>query len=115
MNTTAGESGVIAMTKHSAPMDELTSLPNIGPVVAGKLKAAGVTMPAQLKTLGSVETLLRIRALAARREEVPCASMLSGLEGAIRGARWHAIPRPERVALWRRYLARCADGGPQRP
>lgn len=68
------------MTRSSGEMDELTSLPNIGAVVAEKLKAAGLMTPQQLKALGSVEAALRLRALAARREDAPCVSMLSGLE-----------------------------------
>ena len=99
------------MTENPRETDELTSLPNIGAVVAEKLRAAGVTTPQQLKALGSVEAALRIRTLAARPEDVPCASMLSGLEGAIRGVRWHAIPKHERDALWQRYQARCAEKG----
>jgi DNA transformation protein and related proteins len=99
------------MTKNSAKAktDELTSLLNIGMVVAEKLKAAGVTTPQQLTALGSVEAAVRLRALAARPEDAPCASMLSGLEGAIRGVRWHAIPKHERDALWQRYQVRCEE------
>ncbi len=97
------------MTKDSTKSNELTSLPNIGAVVAEKLRAAGVMTPQQLKAQGSVEAALRLRALAQRPEDVPCASMLSGLEGAIRGVRWHAIPKDERDALWRRYQGRCAE------
>jgi DNA transformation protein and related proteins len=89
--------------------DELTSLPNIGSVVAQKLKAAGVMTPQQLKALGSVEVAVRLRTLAARPEDAPCASMLSGLEGAIRGVRWHAIPKHERDVLWQRYQAQCQE------
>lgn len=102
-------------TKDLGKTDELTSLPNIGTVVAEKLRAAGVVTPEQLKILGSVEAALRIGVLAARPEDAPCASMLSGLEGAIRGVRWHAIPKHERDALWRRYQARCEGGKVQRP
>jgi DNA transformation protein and related proteins len=83
-------------------------------VVALKLRAAGVTTPEQLKTWGSVEAALRLRALAAQREDEPCASMVSGLEGAIRGVRWHAIPKHERQALWQRYVARCEGPKVQR-
>ena len=32
-------------------------------------------------------------------------ALLAGLEGAIRGVRWHAIPPDEREALWRKYQA----------
>ena len=95
------------MAKSLRKTHELTSLPNIGAVVAEKLRAAGVTTPEQLKALGSVEAALRLGALAKTREDAPCASMLSGLEGAIRGVRWHAIPKHEREALWRQYQARC--------
>jgi DNA transformation protein and related proteins len=94
--------------------DELTSLPNIGAVVAEKLKAAGVTTPGQLKALGSVEAAVRLKALAERPEDAPCASMLSGLEGAIRGVRWHAIPKAQRDALWERYQDRCGEKGRRR-
>ncbi len=97
------------MTRNSQKIDELTSLLNIGTVVAEKLRAAGVTTPEQLKALGSVEAALRLRTLAAKPEDAPCASMSSGLEGAIRGVRWHAIPKHERETLWRKYQARCKD------
>lgn len=97
------------MTRNSEKADALTSLPNIGAVVAQKLRAAGVTTPERLKALGSVEAAFRLRTLAARPEDAPCASMLSGLEGAIRGVRWHAIPKQERDALWQRYQARCEE------
>jgi DNA transformation protein len=103
------------MTKNSPKGDDLTSLPNIGAVVTQKLRAAGVMTAEQLKMLGSVEAALRLRALAARPEDSPCASMLSGLEGAVRGVRWHAIPKHEREALWQRYQARCDEGKGWRP
>lgn len=99
------------MAKNLEKTDELTSLPNIGAVVAEKLKAIGVTTPGQLKTLGSVEVAVRLRDAAARPEDAPCASMLSGLEGAVRGVRWHAIPKHERDRLWQRYQARCREEG----
>jgi DNA transformation protein len=99
----------MAKDSTKANTDELTGLPNIGAVVAQKLRAAGVTTPQQLKSLGSVEAAVRLRALAARPEDAPCASMLSGLEGAVRGVRWHAIPKHERDTLWQRYQARCEE------
>jgi hypothetical protein len=37
--------------------------------------------------------------------------MLSALEGAIRGVRWHAIPLADRDALWRQYVTDAARGG----
>lgn len=81
--------------------EKLTDLPNIGAVLAGKLEDAGIRTASDLTTLGSVEALLRIRAGA--DADAPCANTLYALEGAVRGIRWHAIPRSERDALWRRY------------
>jgi DNA transformation protein len=111
LNDWAITAGEVGMAKDSTKKktDVLSSLPNIGVVVAQRLKAAGVTTPEQLKALGSVEVAVRLRALAVRPEEAPCASMLSGLEGAIRGVRWHAIPKSEQDTLWQRYQARCGE------
>ena len=84
----------------------LVDLPNIGAVVAGKLEAAGIGTPDELRAAGSVEALRRIR--EETDEEGPCRSMLAALEGAIRGVRWHAIPKSERDELWREYQQRLA-------
>ena len=79
----------------------LEDLPNIGREVARLLKAAGIRTPAALRRLGAVAAALRIRDL--RPQDPPCRSMLSGLEGALRGVRWHAIPQAERDRLWQAY------------
>lgn len=87
----------------------LESMPNIGKVVACRLREAGVSAPEDLVRIGSVEAACRLA--RARPMDPPCRSLLSGLEGAIRGVRWHAIPQEEREALWSAYLrdrgARC--------
>lgn len=79
------------------------------------VEATGVTTAEPLKTLGGVEAVFRLRASAKTPDGLSCASMRSGLEGAIRGERWHALPRPERQALWRRHQARCESGEGPRP
>jgi len=84
-------------------MRKLMDLPNIGPEVAGLLICAGITDPVELARLGAVEAAVRIRRI--RPDDPPCRSMLAGLEGAIRGVRWHSIPKEEREALWTEYLA----------
>lgn len=84
--------------------DPLRSLPNIGADAAKWLRAAGVTTPDDLRRLGSIEAAVRI--LALRPTDGPCRSMLAALEGAIRGCRWHTIPKSEREALWQQYQAR---------
>ena len=85
---------------------ELTELPNIGPQVADLLAAAGVRSPQELKRVGAVGAAIRIAGI--RPADPPCRSMLAGLEGAIRGIRWHSIPKVEREALWREYQARIS-------
>ncbi len=80
----------------------LTDLPNIGDEVAGLLVKSGIRTAAALRRAGAVKAARRIAEV--RPEDPPCRSMLAGLEGAIRGIRWHAIPRAEREALWLRYI-----------
>lgn len=86
--------------------ETLASLPNIGKEVARLLVAAGISTPQELRELGAVAAARRIRHL--RPHDQPCRSMLAGLEGAIRGVRWHLIPKSERETLWREY-ARATD------
>ena len=81
--------------------EKLTDLPNIGREVALLLAAAGLRTPKDLRRLGAVAAAVRIRDI--RPNDPPCRSMVSGLEGAIRGVRWHAIPKAEREALWQEY------------
>ena len=76
-------------------MEDLTTLPNIGPVLAERLYKAGIHSRDDLVELGSVETLLRIRLT----DISACYNTLYALEGAIRGVRWHAIPPADRQAI----------------
>ena len=84
-------------------VDPLQALPNIGAEVALRLREVGIRTPDGLRRLGSVEAASRLA--AARPDDLPCRSMLSGLEGAIRGVRWHAIPKDERDRLWEAFQA----------
>lgn len=86
---------------------DLADLPNIGKEAAEWLVKAGINTTAELKKIGSIEAARRIRKL--RPQDPPCRSMLSGLEGAIRGVRWHAIPKADRDKLWREYERRAAQ------
>lgn len=76
-------------------MDELTNLPNIGPVLAAKLRESGITSRDELARVGSVGAMLRI----GRGSKIVRFNMLYALEGAIRGVRWHSIPAEERAGL----------------
>ncbi len=75
-------------------------VPNIGDVLAEKLTHAGITGYPELVSLGSVEAALRIRAGV---DPGACYNMLYALEGAIRGVRWHTIPKGERDRLKREF------------
>lgn len=77
-------------------MEELTKLPNIGPALADKLHNAGITSYEELASLGSIAALLKVRASI---DPQACYNMLYAIEGAIRGVRWHAIPRDEKQEL----------------
>ena len=92
------------MKLTSTSPKSLSDLPNIGREGARLLAAAGIRTPAQLKRLGAVAAALRIRDI--RPDDPPCRSLLSGLDGAIRGVRWHAIPADERARLWTQYERR---------
>ena len=82
--------------------DELTAMPNVGAVMARELREIGVRTHGDLARLGSVEAAFRI-AWAGRKK---CRSMLCALEGAIRGVRWHSIPKEERDNLWAAFQAK---------
>lgn len=103
--------------KNLENSSKLTSMPNIGRKVGRLLAAAGIRSPQELKQLGAVTAAVRIRSI--RPGDPPCRSMLAGLEGAIRGVRWHAIAKVEREALWKEYEARTspstARAGTARP
>ncbi|MBM3496895.1 MAG: TfoX/Sxy family protein [Armatimonadetes bacterium] len=94
------------------PLEDRTDLPNIGREAARLLRAAGICTPDDLRRVGAVAAAERIRAI--RPDDPPRRSMVSALEGAIRGVRWHAIPREEREAIWKRYQATTgrAEGSP---
>ena len=62
-------------------MTNLTDLPNVGPVLAKNLQAAGINTPEKLRELGAKEAFLRIRMI----DPEACLHMLYGVEGAIQG------------------------------
>jgi DNA transformation protein len=93
--------------KRDNPARDLQALPNIGPEVARLLIRCGITSAEMLQRIGSVGAALRIREI--RPDDPPCRSMLAGLEGAIRGVRWHGIPKDQREDLWNEYQQRGQD------
>lgn len=79
---------------------EFSGIPNIGSVLAEKLILAGFTSHDDLVSLGSVEITLKIHD---GMDPGACYNMLYAIEGAIRGVRWHTIPKEERDKLKREY------------
>ena len=80
-------------------MTDLTRLPNIGKTLSAELNSIGVTTLEELSALGSVEATRRI----AKTRSGACHSLLFALQGAIRGVRWHSLPKSERARLKDRF------------
>jgi len=68
-------------------MSDMKKLANIGPKLEAQLAQVGITTPEQLKSAGSYDAWLRIKAI----DPSACIMRLSALEGAIRGVRWHDL------------------------
>ena len=76
--------------------DDLEDLPNIGKVLADRLRVAGITTPTQLQKLGDAVAFRRIR------NELPedaCTHTRLALAGAVRGVRWHSLDADLRARL----------------
>ena len=86
--------------KANQTTETLAGLPNIGDVLAEKLAVAGITDYDDLVSLGSVEVALKIRDGV---DPGACYNMLYAIEGAIRGMRWHNIPKEERSQLKKEF------------
>jgi DNA transformation protein len=76
----------------------LSDLPNIGPKLEALLRDHGIATAEDLRSLGAVEACRRLQ-----RSGDACINKLYALEGAIRGIRWHDLPRHEREALKREF------------
>ena len=91
--------------RRAAAGSELAALPNLGPVSAGWLEAAGIRTAAQLRELGAVEAFRRV---AFHRAGAVSYNLLYALEGALRGVRWDRLP-----SGIREQLKRAADAPPE--
>ena len=77
-------------------MAALEDLPNIGAVLAGRLRAAGITDDTALLKLGDAAAFLRLRA---DLPEDACTHTRLALAGAVRGVRWHSLDKALRQKL----------------
>ncbi|RYE09167.1 MAG: hypothetical protein EOP22_10505 [Hyphomicrobiales bacterium] len=79
-------------------MSALEHLPNIGKVLAGRLREAGVETAEQLTEIGDAEAFRRIRHVL---PDDACVSTRYALAGAVRGVRWHRLTVTQREKLAR--------------
>lgn len=77
-------------------MSALEDLPNIGKVLANRLREAGVETAEQLQKLGDAAAFKRIRNVL---PDDACVSTRYALAGAVRGIRWHALDEDLRKKL----------------
>lgn len=75
-------------------MEQITDLPNIGPVLAKNLQAVGVETPEALRTIGAEEAWLCIRL---KVDSGACLHQLQALAGAAAGISKKELS-PERKA-----------------
>ena len=68
-------------------MSELSKQINIGAVLEQQLNQTGIETMEQLKSTGSRQAWLNIKAI----DPSACYNRLCALEGAIQGIRWHSL------------------------
>ena len=84
---------------------ELNKLPNIGNVLANKLKQAEIPNAETLKNTGSEQAIIKIACID---RDTPCIQMLYALEGAIQGIRWHGLSKERKEELsdfYKRFIS----------
>jgi len=74
----------------------LTSLPNIGEVLAEKLLKVGIFTKQDLIETGTKNVMLKIVRL---EDSGVCLNMMYALEGAIQGIRWHGLNKERKEEL----------------
>ena len=77
-------------------MSALETLPNIGDVLAGRLREAGIKTAEALLKLGDGAAFARIRA---GLPDDACTHTRLALAGAVRGVRWHGLDKALRAKL----------------
>lgn len=83
-------------------MSELEDVVNIGPVLAGQLRDAGIADFDQLDEVGAFEATRRLEAAGMH----DCVHAYLALEGAVAGVRWTELPKQRRMELAERWRNR---------
>ena len=77
-------------------MSKLEDIPNIGGVLARRLRKAGIATAEDLTRLGDAAAFARLRA---RLPDDACTHTRLALAGAVRGVRWHGLDKALREKL----------------
>jgi len=75
--------------------NDLTTLPNIGKVLAKKLEIVGIDTVEKLQSIGSENAFIRLKTI----DSEACINSLCALEGAIQGIRWHNLDKCKKEEL----------------
>ncbi len=75
--------------------NSLIKLPNIGKVLADRLKLVGIMSASDLKEMGAERIFLRLKTI----DKSVCVNTLWAIEGAVQGIRWHDIDQPRKEEL----------------
>ena len=76
-------------------MSDLSKQINIGKDLESKLIKVGINSFDELKNIGTEKAFLKIQKI----DSGACLSMLSAIEGAIIGVRWHNLPTERKQKL----------------
>lgn len=77
-------------------MADVETLPNIGKVLAQRLRQAGIKTDTALRKLGDAQAFLALRASL---PDDACVHTRLALAGAVRGVRWHDLDEGLRKKL----------------
>jgi DNA transformation protein and related proteins len=87
-------------------MSDLSEMQNIGKEVAQRLTEVGINTSTDLKSVGSEQAFLRLKAI----DPGACFSMLCALEGAISDIRWHNLPAERKQELKQFFIMTKKSG-----
>jgi DNA transformation protein len=75
---------------------DVGEMPNIGAVLAGRLREVGISTDVELRRVGDRAAFERLRATL---PEDACTHTRLALAGAVRGVRWHVLDKGLRERL----------------
>lgn len=79
-------------------MAAIEDAPNIGKVLGKRLRTVGIETRETLEAMGDADAFLR---LCAEFPEDACIHTRLALAGAVRGIRWHDLPKPVQAEVTR--------------